>query len=308
MPSEGHARTTLLATAPAAGAAIPVVTTAAELRSRLDRARSAGARVGLVPTMGALHRGHAELVTTAVADCDLTVVSVFVNPLQFGAGEDFDAYPRDLVADTALAAAAGADLVFAPPVEEMYPRPVQTTVHVDDITTVLEGAFRPGHFDGVATVVAKLFSIVAPCRAYFGEKDWQQLAVVTRMASDLSMPVEVVGCPTVREDDGLALSSRNVYLTAEERALAPQIHLALQTGARAVADGETDLVAISGIMVGVLAAEMAFELEYAVAVDPMTLLAPLALHPGDELRLLVAARLGRARLIDNIGAVVGALH
>jgi pantoate--beta-alanine ligase len=306
MPSEGHARTTLLATAPAGGASIPVITTVAELRSRLDRARSAGSRVGLVPTMGALHRGHGQLVSRAADQCDLTVVSVFVNPLQFGAGEDFEAYPRDLGADSALAAAAGADLVFAPPVDEMYPRQVQTTVHVDDITTVLEGAFRPGHFDGVATVVAKLFSIVGPCRAYFGEKDWQQLAVVTRMASDLSMPVEVVGCPTVREDDGLALSSRNAYLTAEERAVAPQIHLALRTGAQAVADGETDPVAISGLMVSVLAAEIAFELEYAVAVDPMTLLTPFALEPGDELRLLVAARLGRARLIDNIGAVVGA--
>lgn len=305
MPSEHHARTTLL-TAPPAGT-IPVVTTVAELRSRLDRARAAGARVGLVPTMGALHRGHAELVIRAAGECDLTVVSVFVNPLQFGAGEDFEAYPRDLAADTAVAAAAGADLIFAPSVEEMYPRPVQTTVHVDDITTVLEGAFRPGHFDGVSTVVAKLFAIAGTSRAYFGEKDWQQLAVVTRMASDLSLPVEVVGCPTVREDDGLALSSRNAYLTAEERAVAPQIHVALQAGAQAVADGETDPVTISGVMVAVLGAEMAFDLQYAVAVDPMTLLTPVCLQPGDELRLLVAVRLGRARLIDNIGAVVGAL-
>jgi pantoate--beta-alanine ligase len=306
MPSELHARTTLL-TAPPAGA-IPVVTTVAELRSRLDKARAAGARVGLITTMGALHRGHADLVSRAAAECDLSVVSVFVNPLQFGAGEDFEAYPRDLVADTAVAAAAGADLVFAPSMEEMYPRPVLTTVRVDDITTVLEGAFRPGHFDGVSTVVAKLFSIVGPCRAYFGEKDWQQLAVVTRMAADLSMPVEVVGCPTVREADGLALSSRNVYLTPEERAVAPLIRVALGAGAQAVTDGETDPVAISGVMVTVLAAEMAFDLQYAVAVDPTTLLYPLAVQPGDELRLLVAARLGRARLIDNIGAVVGAAH
>ena len=305
MPSEHHARTTLL-TAPRAGV-IPVVSTVAELRSRLDRARAAGARVGLVPTMGALHRGHAELVSRAAGECDLTVVSVFVNPLQFGAGEDFEAYLCYLAADPLLSSAAGADLIFAPPVEEMYPRPVQTTVHVDGITTVLEGAFRPGHFDGVSTVVAKLFAIAGACRAYFGEKDWQQLAVVTRMASDLSLPVEVVGCPTVREADGLALSSRNVYLTAEERAVAPQIHVALQAGAQAVADGETDPVTISGVMVAVLAAEMAFDLQYAVAVDPMTLLTPLSLQPGDEVRLLVAARLGRARLIANIGAVVGAL-
>jgi pantoate--beta-alanine ligase len=307
MPSELHARTTLLTAAPPAGA-IPVVTTVAELRSRLEGARAAGARIGLVPTMGALHRGHADLVARAARECDLSVVSVFVNPLQFGAGEDFEAYPRDLAADTAVAAAAGADLIFAPAQEEMYPRPVQTTVRVDDITTVLEGAFRPGHFDGVSTVVAKLFSIVGACRAYFGEKDWQQLAVVTRVASDLSMPVEVVGCRTVREADGLALSSRNVYLTAEERAVAPLIHVALQAGAQAVRDGETDPVAISGVMVTVLAAEMAFDLQYAVAVDPMTLLTPLSVQPGDELRLLVAAGLGRARLIDNIGAVVGAIY
>ena len=310
MPSEPHAPTTLLAdVAPGpASALIPVVTTVAELHSRLDRARAAGARVGLVPTMGALHRGHAELVSQAAAECDLTVVSVFVNPLQFGAGEDFEAYPRDLLTDSSLAATAGADLVFAPSVKEMYPRPVQTTVHVDDITTVLEGAFRPGHFDGVATVVAKLFAIVGPCRAYFGEKDWQQLAVVTRMASDLSMPVEVVGCATVREADGLALSSRNVYLTADERKVAPLIYRALQVGARAVTDGETDPVAISAAMVSLLAAEISFELDYAVAVDPMSLLTPLALAAGDPLRLLIAARLGRARLIDNIGAVVGSVH
>jgi pantoate--beta-alanine ligase len=275
------------------------------LRAHLDAARAAGGQVGLVPTMGALHRGHAALVSQAAADCDLTVVSVFVNPLQFGAGEDFEAYPRDLVADTRLAATAGADLIFAPALAEMYPRPVQTTVRVDDITTVLEGAFRPGHFDGVSTVVAKLFSLVGPCRAYFGEKDWQQLTVVIRMASDLSMPVEVVGCPTVREADGLALSSRNVYLTPDERAVAPLLYRALRAGAHAAGDGETDPIAISRVMVSLLASELAFELHYAVAVDPRSLLGPLALQPGDELRLLVAARLGRARLIDNIGAVIG---
>ena len=295
MSPERHAPTTVL----------PVITTGAELGARLDAARADGRGVGLVPTMGALHRGHGELIRRAADQCDLTVVSVFVNPLQFGTGEDFEAYPRDLAADADLAARAGADVVFAPPVEEMYPRPIKTTVHVDDLTTVLEGAFRPGHLDGVATVVAKLFALTGRCRAYFGEKDWQQLAVVRRMASDLSMPVEVIGCPTAREADGLALSSRNVYLTPAEREVAPLIHTALQAGARMVADGETDPVTISSVMVSVLATEPAFDLHYAVAVDPSSLLGPPAFDPGDDVRLLVAARLGRARLIDNAGAVVG---
>lgn len=296
MSPERHAPTTVLPV---------IVTTAAELGARLDAARAEGRTVGLVPTMGALHRGHAGLIRLAAERCDVTVVSVFVNPLQFGAGEDFEAYPRDLDADADLAGRAGADVVFAPPVEEMYPRPIQTTVHVDGITTVLEGAFRPAHFDGVSTVVAKLFALTGRCRAYFGEKDWQQLAVVRRMAADLSMPVEVIGVPTVREPDGLALSSRNVYLSPAEREVAPLIHLALQAGAQLVADGETDPVAISSVMVSVLATEPAFDLHYAVAVDPHSLVSPPAFHPGDEVRLLVAARLGRARLIDNAGAIVG---
>ena len=284
-----------------------MATTAAELGARLDSARAGGLSVGLVPTMGALHRGHGELIRLAADQCDVTVVSVFVNPLQFGAGEDFEAYPRDLNADAELAGRAGADLVFAPSVSEMYPSPIQTTVHVDGLTTVLEGAFRPGHFDGVSTVVAKLFAMTGRCRAYFGQKDWQQLAVVRRMASDLSMPVQVIGCPTVREDDGLALSSRNIYLTPTEREVAPLIHVALQAGAQLVADGETDPVTISSVMVAVLATELAFDLHYAVAVDPDSLQSPPAFNPGDPVRLLVAALLGRARLIDNAGAIVG-LH
>ena len=295
MSPERHAPTTVLS----------VITTGAELGARLDSARADGLSVGLVPTMGALHRGHGELIRRAADQCDLTVVSVFVNPLQFGVGEDFEAYPRDLEADADLAVRAGADLVFAPSAEEMYPRPIKTTVHVDELTTVLEGAYRPGHFDGVSTVVAKLFALTGRCRAYFGEKDWQQLAVVRRMASDLSMPVEVIGCPTVREPDGLALSSRNVYLTPAEREVAPFIHLALQAGSQMVADGETDPVAISSVMVGVLVTEPAFDLHYAVAVDPSSMQSPPAFDLGDDVRLLVAARLGRARLLDNAGVTVG---
>ncbi|NIR36000.1 MAG: pantoate--beta-alanine ligase, partial [Actinobacteria bacterium] len=206
------------------------VTTIDEIRAALERDRAAGRSVGFVPTMGYLHAGHLSLVEASVAGNDVTVVSIFVNPLQFAEGEDLDAYPRDLAADSAECRAAGVDYVFAPSVEEMYPTPVDTTVTVASVAAPLEGAHRPTHFAGVATVVAKLFSIVGPCRAYFGAKDWQQVAVVTTMAADLSMPVEVVACPIVREPDGLAMSSRNVYLTPEERAQAPVLRRALDTG------------------------------------------------------------------------------
>lgn len=281
-----------------------VVGSVSELSARLDAARAAGATVGLVPTMGALHRGHAALIQRAASECDLVVVSVFVNPLQFGPGEDFERYPRSLDADGRLARAAGADIVFAPSPKEMYPEPIRTSVRVEGLNAVLEGAFRPGHLDGVSTVVAKLFALTGRSRAYFGQKDWQQLALVRRMAADLSFPVEVIGCPTVRETDGLALSSRNAYLSAEERRVAPLLHRALLTAAEMVHDGETDPVVLSSAMVGVLATTPGLDLDYAVAVDPDTLLAPLVFGPGQEIRLLVAARLGSTRLIDNLGVVV----
>ena len=190
-------------------------------RKELDAARAAGKTLGLVPTMGYLHEGHSSLIRRSTAECDVTAVTVFVNPLQFGANEDLSSYPRDLDRDVAIAEGAGAVVVFAPPVEEMYPGgPVLTSIHVAEVSEGMEGASRPGHFDGVATVVAKLFAIAGPCRAYFGEKDYQQLAVVRRMAADLSFPVDIVGCPIVREADGLAMSSRNVYLSADERGAA----------------------------------------------------------------------------------------
>jgi pantoate--beta-alanine ligase len=282
-----------------------VIASPPELSRRLDQERASGATVGLVPTMGALHRGHGELIRRAAAECDLVVVSVFVNPLQFGPGEDFDRYPRSLPSDVELARAAGADLVFAPSVGAMYPEPMATTVQVEGLNSVLEGAFRPGHLDGVSTVVAKLFACAGRCRAYFGEKDWQQLALVRRLARDLSLPVEVVGVETVRESDGLALSSRNAYLSADERRTAPLLSLALSTAAGMVADGEGDPVTLSSVMVGVLASEPELELDYAVAVEPDSLLAPIMFEPGDPVRLLLAARLGATRLIDNLGAVVG---
>ena len=275
------------------------VTTISELRAHLHAERSVGHSVGFVPTMGFLHDGHASLMRAARADTDVVVVSIFVNPLQFGPTEDLDAYPRDLGRDTALALEAGVDLVFAPSVEEMYPRPVLTTVSVAEVSARLEGAARPTHFAGVATVVAKLFSIVGPCRAYFGAKDFQQVAVVRRMAADLSMPVEVVACPTRREPDGLAMSSRNVYLTPGERAAAPVIFTALRAGAAAISAGERDPAAVRDLMAGIISAEPLAELDYADVVDADSFTVPDRL--SGNLRLLAAVRFGRARLIDNVG-------
>lgn len=270
-----------------------------ELRAELDAARRDGGTVGLVPTMGYLHDGHVSLMDAAVAENDVTVTTIFVNPLQFAPTEDLAAYPRDLAGDTARCEAAGVGLLFTPSVEEMYPVPIQTTVSVGGITETMEGASRPTHFAGVATVVAKLFALAGPCRAYFGEKDFQQLAVVRTMARDLSFPVEVVGCPTVREPDGLAMSSRNAYLTPEERAAAPVLHRALQAGADAVRAGERDPAVVRDVVAGLIEAEPLAELDYAAVVDATTLdvVDPLV----GEVRLLTAARFGRARLLDNVG-------
>ena len=282
---------------------IEVHETIADLRSALDTARRAGKSVGLVPTMGALHAGHASLIGRAASDCDVVVTTIFVNPLQFGANEDLSAYPRSLAADIFLADENGSTLVFAPSVEEMYGAGTHTTVSVDGpLTEVLEGASRPSHFDGVATVVAKLFAIVGECRAYFGEKDFQQLAVVRRMAADLSLPVEVIGCPTIRSADGLALSSRNAYLDPDERRAAPVLHRALVAGADCVRAGEVDPAVVVDAMTRTVAAEPRFRLDYAAVVDAATFATPDPLH--GELRLLAAAHLGKARLIDNLGVTV----
>jgi pantoate--beta-alanine ligase len=255
-------------------------------RKELDAARTAGRTVGLVPTMGYLHEGHASLIRRSASECEHTAVTVFVNPLQFGAAEDLSTYPRDLDRDAQIASQSGAELVFAPPVEEMYPGPVLTSVHVAELSDGMEGASRPGHFDGVATVVAKLFAVAGPCRAYFGEKDFQQLAVIRRMAQDLSFPVEVIGCPIVREPDGLAMSSRNVYLSPEERRAATVLHRALQAGA-------ADLANARAVMATTVAGEPLAHLDYAEVVETAT-----------ELRLLIAARVGTTRLIDNVGVSV----
>jgi pantoate--beta-alanine ligase len=279
------------------------VQTIPELRKHLDRSRNNGWRVGLVPTMGALHDGHASLIRAAAAENEAVVTTIFVNPLQFAPTEDLAAYPRDLEADATLAEEAGARYLFTPSVEEMYPfgpRNVLTNVAVSALSATLDGAARPGHFDGVATVVAKLFAIAGTCRAYFGEKDFQQLAIVRRMAADLSFPVEIIGCPTQREPHGLAMSSRNRYLTADERARAAVIHRALQAGVSAVASGESSVDAVVAAMSWVLASEPSLLIDYTALVDPLTLEVPAEV--AGTVRLLIAGKLGRARLIDNIGA------
>jgi pantoate--beta-alanine ligase len=274
----------------------------AELRVALDSERRVRRQVGFVPTMGYLHEGHMSLIVQARSDNDVVVASIFVNPLQFGPSEDLDAYPRDFDRDLDLAARAGVDLLFVPDVTAMYPEPPLTRVTVDDLAETLEGASRPDHFAGVATVVAKLFNAVGPCWAYFGEKDFQQLAVIRRMVRDLSFPVEVVGCPTVRELDGLAMSSRNSYLTPDERAAAPVVYRALQAGKAAILAGERDAAPVRELMAGILEAEPLARLDYVAVVDANSLLVPEPL--AGELRLLAAVHFGRARLIDNVGVTV----
>jgi len=274
---------------------LEVAVLAEEARQRLKR-------VALVPTMGALHAGHGELIARAVRDCDFVVVSIFVNPLQFGPGEDLAAYPRDLEADLEFLATRAVDLVFAPGVEQIYPQLFLTTVHVSRLTERFEGAARPGHFDGVTTVVTKLLAILGPCRAYFGEKDFQQLVVVKKLVADLNLPVEVVACPTVREEDGLALSSRNRYLSPAEREAATVLYRSLLQGSAEIAAGERDPEVVAGAMEQVIAAEPLARLDYAAVVDPVTLEVPPFIR--GEVRLLVAAKVGPARLIDNLAVEV----
>lgn len=272
--------------------------TIAELRAALDGATVDPQAVGLVPTMGYLHEGHAALMRRAAAENETTVASIFVNPLQFAAGEDLGSYPRDQERDLAMAHECGIAHVFAPAVDEMYPGPVLTTVSVAGITERFEGSLRPEHFAGVATVVAKLLSIVGPCRAYFGEKDYQQLAVVRRMVADLSMPVRVVGCPVVRDHDGLALSSRNVYLTPSQRTAAPVLHRALVAAQSVAVGGEPDVDVVTATLADPVAAEPEARLDYAALVDAATL-EPASTVAGEQ-RLLVAAAFGATRLLDNV--------
>ena len=274
-----------------------VCRTVAEIRSAVVEARAAGRVVGCVPTMGALHEGHLSLIRRARAECDCVVVTIFVNPTQFAPNEDLAAYPRPEAEDLAACEAEGVDLVFMPTAEEMCPPGAVTTVHVSELTERMCGPHRPGHFDGVTTVVAKLLSVTSPHRAYFGQKDFQQLQVIRRMVADLCIPVEIVGCPTVREPDGLALSSRNAYLTPEQRAVAPMLQAALQLGARVIEAGGCAEEAEREVL-GALAAEPAFQVQYVEARRPETL--ERDDEPGPPMVLAAAAYMGRTRLIDNV--------
>ena len=274
-----------------------VVQTADDVRASLAMRRGLGA-IGLVPTMGALHAGHARLIERARADCLTVVVSIFVNPLQFDRADDLARYPRPFQADLAVCEKLGVDLVFAPGPEQMYPEPPDCTVHVARTAEHLCGAFRPGHFNGVATVVLKLFNIVQPEVAYFGEKDAQQLAIIRRMVSDLNVPVKIAPVPTVREADGLALSSRNQHLNADERALAPSLFRALTAVREAVAAGTIDAKAAKRHAAEAIPPDERLRLEYLELVDPWTF-QPVETVTGP----VVAAGalwVGRTRLIDNV--------
>lgn len=269
-----------------------------ETREKVERWRSEGKTIGLVPTMGALHEGHLSLIRRCRAECDVAVVSIFVNPRQFGPGEDFEAYPRNEQADLDACQAEGVDLAFVPAVEEMYPTASLTSVRVGQLTEGLCGAHRPGHFDGVCTVVAKLLNIVQPHAAYFGQKDGQQAAVIRQMARELNMPVRVVVCPTVREPDGLALSSRNAYLTPDERRRATALYRALQRAEQLIEQGERYPPAVVEEMRAVLREAGLEQVEYIALVDAETM-APAEVLRGRVMAAL-AVRVGKARLIDNL--------
>ena len=274
------------------------VASSAELRAATDAARSSGAGVGFVPTMGALHAGHRALLTRARGENGLVVASVFVNPLQFGPAEDLASYPRDREADLAVLAAEGVDLAFLPAEGEVWPVPPEVRLRVGGLAERLEGLVRPGHLDGVATVVAKLLHLVGPSRAYFGQKDAQQLAVVRRMVDDLAFPNEIVACPTVREPDGLAVSSRNAYLSAPERQRATALYRALRAGRDAFLAGQRDPGAVEAAARDLLDDLDGVEPDYVALVDPATFDPVKQAEPGQV--LATAARVGRTRLIDNV--------
>jgi pantoate--beta-alanine ligase len=279
-----------------------VVETIDELRRRLDSFRGLpAALVGLVPTMGALHAGHARLIERARTECQPVVVSIFVNPLQFDREEDLRHYPRTLEADRQICDRLGVDVIFAPPAAEMYPRPLECTVDVGRLADHLCGKYRPGHFRGVATVVLKLLDIVQPHRAYFGEKDAQQLAIIRRMVGDLNVAVEIVGVGTVREPDGLALSSRNAHLSPEERGIAISLFRALQNADRQIAAGTRDADRVKRAAAGEIPADPRLRLEYLEIVDPETI-QPVERITG-PVRVAAALWVGSTRLIDNVFSI-----
>jgi len=264
--------------------------------------RHAGQNIGLVPTMGALHAGHDSLVRRARKENQRVIASIFVNPAQFAPNEDFDAYPRPFEADRARLAALGVDAIFHPPVDQIYPAAFKTRVDPGPLAEVLEGKSRPGHFAGVLTVVLKLFNLTQPKRAYFGQKDFQQVVLVRQLVRDFGLPVRIVACPTVREPDGLAMSSRNAYLSPAQRVVAPAIHGALEAAANSFDRGMTDPAQLESVARSMLEGAPALTIEYVAVVDEITLRAPGRAVAGSV--LAVAVKLGSTRLIDNV--VLGA--
>ncbi len=284
-------------TAPLSTAPLTTVRTVQDLRAAIRNLRQTHPRIALVPTMGALHAGHLTLVKEGLARADAVVATIFVNPKQFGPNEDFSRYPRQEAADRQALASAGCALLFAPPPDVVYPQGFRTSVSVAGLSDPLEGMIRPGHFDGVATVVAKLLLMAGPDVALFGEKDWQQLAIIRRLVADLDIPVEIVGVPTVRDADGLALSSRNAYLTAEQRAIARNLPESLFDAARRLNAGAPVTPTLDAARATLLAAGFQ-SVDYLVLADPATL-EPLPTLDRPA-RLLAAARLGTTRLLDNL--------
>ena len=276
-----------------------ILTTAAGLHAYTEQARQAGHRVGLVPTMGALHAGHLQLVQAACAECNEVIASIFVNPTQFNNAEDFRLYPRVPEADAALLAPAGCTALFVPSVAEMYPQPTGLRFDFGALERVMEGAHRPGHFSGVATVVSKLFHLVRPHRAYFGQKDWQQVAIVRQLVADLSFDLEIVAYPTIREADGLAMSSRNRRLDAPARAAAPLLYQVLQTAAAQVRRGVSP-AQVQAIAEASIAQEPLLTVEYMAVADAQTLQPLTNYGAGRAVVLCLAAHLGGVRLIDNV--------
>lgn len=281
---------------------IRVVSTVKETRTQVKEWRKQGLTVGLVPTMGYLHEGHQSLIKKAVAENDRVVVSVFVNPIQFAPNEDLETYPRDLEADTKLCDSTGADLIFHPTPDEMYPEGFSTHIQMDNLTKELCGKTRPTHFGGVCTVVGKLFNIVQPDKAYFGQKDAQQLAIIKRMVRDLNFDIEIVGCPIIREPDGLAKSSRNTYLNADERKAALILSKSIELGKQLVAGGERNAQTIIKAMTDKINTEPLARIDYVNAVDALNI-EPLETLRGEVL-VAIAVYIGKTRLIDNFFAVV----
>jgi len=281
-----------------------IITSSAAMQQSALGHRVAGRKIGVVPTMGALHEGHLALIRRARELADIVITTVFVNPLQFGKSEDLSRYPRNLERDVELASGAGTDLVFAPSNDDIYPADFSTSVEVEGVTSQLEGTSRPGHFKGVTTVVAKLFHVTQPHVAVFGQKDAQQVVVIKKMVRDLNFPVELVIVPTVREADGLALSSRNVYLTASQRSEAPVLYRSLQLGEQLLRAGERDCELVRKRMRDLITSRSSGSIDYLSIADGVTLEEITAAAPGRPLLISLAVRFGSARLIDNMTVVL----